>query len=211
MTEHRGSYPDTWKRPLDFFAALCGIAVLSPLLLAIAIIVKAGSAGPVMYCQQRIGRNFKPFTIYKFRTMRPGSDADGDTCTVKGDARITPIGHILRKTKIDELPQLLNVIKGDMSLVGPRPEVARYVELFHDEYKTVLSVRPGITDYAAIEYRDEERILQQLGAKYPTTHEAYVAEILPAKIALYKKYVAEQSPLTDLRIILRTLRKVAGR
>jgi lipopolysaccharide/colanic/teichoic acid biosynthesis glycosyltransferase len=97
--------------------------------------------------------------------MRPGSDADGNTCTVQGDARITPIGRLLRKTKLDELPQLFNVFKGEMSLVGPRPEVARYVELFREDYKTVLSVRPGITDYAAIEYRDEEGILQRLGGE----------------------------------------------
>ena len=193
-------------------AALIGIILISPLLLLVALIVKIGSAGPVLYCQQRIGRDFKPFSIYKFRTMRPGSDADGNTCTVQGDSRITPIGRLLRKTKLDELPQLFNVLKGEMSLVGPRPEVARYVELFREDYKTVLSVRPGITDYAAIEYRDEEGVLNALvGGKYASVHEAYIAEVLPAKIQLYKKYIAEQFFLPDLGIIFKTLLKGVGK
>jgi len=206
MPNRCASYPHTWKRLFEFFAALFGIIIISPLLLVVALIVKVGSAGPIIYHQQRIGRSFHPFMIYKFRTMRPGSDADGNTCTVKGDARITPIGRLLRKTKLDELPQLFNVLIGDMSLVGPRPEVAQYVEMFKEDYKTVLSVRPGITDYAAIEYRNEEAIL----ARYSNPQEAYAKEILPAKIALYKKYIAEQSFLTDLRIILRTLGKLVN-
>lgn len=193
-------YNCLWKRLFDLGAAFLGIIIVSPFLLAIAFIIKLGGAGPVIYCQQRVGRNFQPFYIYKFRTMCPGSDADGNTCTVKGDARITPVGRFLRKAKLDELPQLLNVVKGDMSLVGPRPEVPRYVEMFKEDYKTVLSVRPGITDYAAIEYRNEEGVL----ARYPNPQEAYAREILPAKIKLYKKYIAEQSFLTDLNIIAST-------
>jgi lipopolysaccharide/colanic/teichoic acid biosynthesis glycosyltransferase len=205
-------YSHFWKRGFDLLAALIGIILISPLLLLVALIVKIGSAGPVLYCQQRIGRDFKPFSIYKFRTMRPGSDADGNTCTVQGDSRITPIGRLLRKTKLDELPQLFNVLKGEMSLVGPRPEVARYVELFREDYKTVLSVRPGITDYAAIEYRDEEGVLNALvGGKYASVHEAYIAEVLPAKIQLYKKYIAEQFFLPDLGIIFKTLLKGVGK
>lgn len=185
---------------LDLLAALLGVIIISPLLLVIALIVKVESAGPVIYCQKRMGRNFRPFSIYKFRTMYTGADADGNTCTVKGDPRITAIGSFLRKTKMDELPQLFNVLKGDMSLVGPRPEVARYVEMFREDYKTVLSVRPGITDYAAIEFRHEESIL----ARYGDPQDAYVKEILPAKIVLYKKYIAEQSLLTDLKLIVKT-------
>lgn len=230
MADFRVSYIQTWKRRLDIAAALLGIAALAPLLILIAIAVKLGGGGPVLYLQQRIGRNFRPFMIYKFRTMRPGADSDGNTCTVKGDARITPVGRLLRKTKLDELPQLFNVLKGDMSLVGPRPEVERYVELFREDYAEVLSVRPGITDYAAIEYSDEEEVLQKLVGekagrldcgqagresdclpKYFSVQDAYVAEVLPAKIELYKKYIAEQSFLTDLALIMKTLLKIVRR
>ena len=197
----------------DFLAALLGIVIISPLLIVVALLIKVGSNGPVFYLQQRIGRNFRPFQIYKFRTMRPGSDANGNTCTVKGDDRITEIGGFLRKTKLDELPQLFNVLKGDMSLVGPRPEVAFYVNLFKDDYSVVLNVRPGITDYSAIEYSNEEEILSQLTngeAKqcYPTVHDAYIKEILPVKIVLYKKYISEQSFLSDLKLIARTFLKI---
>lgn len=213
MTDFAFSYPRVWKRLFDLSAAFFGILVLSPFLLVIALIIKLGDIGPVVYSQQRIGRNFKPFTIYKFRTMRPSSDTDRNTCTVQGDARITPIGRMLRISKLDELPQLFNVLIGDMSLVGPRPEVAYYVKMFREDYTPVLGVRPGITDYAAIEYRHEEALLADLvckKAKYSTPHEAYIKEILPSKIALYRKYIAQQSLLTDLKIIMRTLGCVLG-
>ena len=184
----------------DFSVALFAIAFLSPLLIAIALIVRFGGAGPIVYCQQRIGRGFNPFWIYKFRTMLPGSDAHGNTCTVHGDVRITNVGRFLRGTKLDELPQLFNVLKGDMSIVGPRPEVLRYVGMFSEDYRTILSVRPGITDFAAIEFRNEERIL----ADYDDPEKAYRENILPAKIALYKKYISEQSLKTDLKIVFKT-------
>jgi len=198
------AYPG--KRTFDIIISFCGIIVVLPLLIASAILVKVSSKGPVIYRQQRIGRNFNPFLIYKFRTMRQNSDADGNTCTIKGDPRVTPVGRFLRKTKMDELPQLFNVITGDMSLVGPRPEVERYVQMFRSDYAEILRVRPGITDYAAIEYRDEETIL----AGYEDHEKAYREEILPAKIRLYRKYLENISFSTDLRILLSTVWRVLG-
>lgn len=194
------------KRFFDLAASACGFILLSPFLLLSALAVKLGGPGPVLFSHKRIGLDFKPFYTHKFRTMEDGAHKNGSPITIGGDARITPIGRLLRKTKLDELPQLFNVLKGDMSLVGPRPEVEQYVEMFKEDYKTVLSVRPGITDYAAIEYRNEEEIL----ARYSDPQEAYVKEILPAKIALYKKYIAEQTFLTDLKILFRTLGKLVG-
>jgi len=182
------------------------VVLISPVLLLIAMLIMIAGNGPVFFCQERIGMNYQPFILYKFRTMSIGVSSAGPALTVKGDARIIPIGRLLRKTKLDELPQLFNVLKGDMSLVGPRPEVAQYVEMFKEDYKTVLTVRPGITDYAAIEYRNEEAIL----ARYSNPQEAYVKEVLPAKIALYKKYIAEQSFLTDFKIIFSTLGKLVS-
>ncbi|MFA6433621.1 MAG: sugar transferase [Elusimicrobiales bacterium] len=204
------------KRVFDMLAAACGLLVLSPVFILAAIAVKLSGPGPVLFGHRRIGLDFRPFYTHKFRTMVAGADRKGSAITTGGDARITAVGRLLRKTKIDELPQLFNVLVGEMSLVGPRPEVAQYVELFREDYKTVLSVRPGITDYAAIEYRDEEGVLRELVGgeespkRYPTTHDAYVAEVLPAKIALYKKYIAEQSFLTDIKIIIRTFGKIVG-
>ena len=200
------SYPRTGKRLFDFLVVLIAIVLISPILLLIALLIKITDNGPVLFSQERIGLNSQPFTLYKYRSMRPMGTSEGPAVTAKGDARITPIGRLLRKTKLDELPQLFNVLIGDMSLVGPRPEVGRYVDMFRDDYKTVLSVRPGITDYAAIEYRNEEAVL----ARDPDPQEAYAKEILPAKILLYKKYIAELSFLTDLTIIVRTLGKLVG-
>jgi lipopolysaccharide/colanic/teichoic acid biosynthesis glycosyltransferase len=189
----------TAKRAFDVVAAAGGLVVLGPVLLLCAVAVKAGSPGPVLFRQERMGRGFRPFQLLKFRSMTHG--AAGAQVTSAGDARITPIGRLLRKTKLDELPQLVNVLRGDMSLVGPRPEVRRYVEAFRAEYARILEVRPGITDFAAIEYRDEEAIL----ARSPDPERAYVEEVLPAKIRLYFRYLEERSFATDLSLIFRTL------
>ena len=146
---------------LDVIAATVGLTLLSPLLFAVALLVKLTSRGPILFRQERIGRRFKPFFICKFRTMVADAPSRGRAITVGKDPRITPLGHFLRKTKIDELPQLFNVLRGEMSLVGPRPEVPRYVALFREDYAAILEARPGITDLASIRYRDEAAVLQR--------------------------------------------------
>jgi lipopolysaccharide/colanic/teichoic acid biosynthesis glycosyltransferase len=169
--------------------------------------VRLDSPGPALFRQERVGRHGRPFTMLKFRTMRAEPQPAGSLLTLAADARITGAGRFLRRTKIDELPQLINVIRGEMSLVGPRPEVARYVALYPPDVRaTVLSVRPGITDYAALAYRDESSLLASGDAEA-----IYVSTILPRKLALYQRYVAEQSLRTDLQLILLTLRALIRR
>lgn len=192
------------SRSFDLFFSSLGLFILSPVFLMIAILIKLESKGPVFYCQERVGKNFRSFQIFKFRTMIQNADKKGPLITSGGDSRVTRIGRILRKTKIDELAQLLNVIKGDMSLVGPRPEVRKYVELYENEYKDILKVKPGITDIASIVYRDEESLLSMQAD--PETYYALIH--LPKKIRLAKKYIENKSVLYDLRLILLTLRRI---
>jgi len=192
------------KRLFDFAAAAAGLMVLSPLMILVALLIKIDSRGPVFFKQERVGKDFQPFSIYKFRTMVVDAERKGSLVTVGDDPRVTRAGHFLRKAKLDELPQLINVLKGDMSLVGPRPEVPRYVELFHRDYEEILTVRPGITDLASLKYRDESGILA--AAKDPERE--YVARVLPEKIDLAKQYIREASFLFDLRLIFQTLLKV---
>ena len=187
------------KRLLDLLLAGPALVVLAPLLLGLAIAVKASSPGPALFRQERMGRGGVPFVLLKFRSMRQGGG--GPAVTAAGDVRITPVGQFLRRYKLDELPQLLNVIRGDMSIVGPRPEVRRYVEAFPAEYARVLSIRPGLTDIAAVAYRDEEGIL----AAAPDPEAAYLREVLPRKLALYEQYLSTMSLRTDLRLILQTI------
>jgi len=194
------------KNVLDFIAALLGVLVLFPLLLLIAVSIKASDGGGVLFMQERIGKNFKRFKLFKFRTMVVNAPAMGEAVTKGEDPRITKTGKFLRRYKLDELPQLFNVLKGDMSLVGPRPEVEKYVALFKKQYERILTIRPGITDYAALEYRDEEEILN----KYEDTNGGYISEVLPAKIKLYEKYLQEMSFTTDLKIIFKTLWKIVA-
>ena len=192
------------KRLFDIVVSSFGLILLSPLLVAIAVAVAMSSRGPILFRQQRVGQFFHPFTLYKFRTMVVGSDS-GPAVTAEGDSRVTAIGRVIRKTKLDELPQLINVLKGDMSLVGPRPEVARYVDLFRSDYEEILSVRPGITDQAAIAYRNEEELL----SGYTDPEAGYVNVVLPAKIALYRRYIRERGMLGDLKILFATIWRVA--
>jgi lipopolysaccharide/colanic/teichoic acid biosynthesis glycosyltransferase len=192
------------KRTIDILAAGTGLVLLSPLLLLLAALVKLSSLGPVFFRQQRIGQGFRPFWIYKFRTMVQDAPARGRAITVGDDPRITRVGRFLRRTKLDELPQLLNVLRGDMSLVGPRPEVPRYVEMFRDDYAEILQVRPGITDLASITYRDEATVLGQAADPEAT----YVQRVLPAKIRLAKTYVRRQSLAGDVGLIVQTLMKL---
>lgn len=194
------------KRAFDFTAALIGLLLLSPIFLVVSAIIKLTSRGPVFFRQTRMGKDFRPFEIYKFRSMVVDAPKLGGQITAGRDPRITGIGHFIRKTKLDELPQLINVLNGDMSLVGPRPEVPRYVELFADDYRQVLSVRPGITDLASVKYRDESEIL---GAAADPDR-AYIEQVLPDKIALAKEYIAHASFTYDVGLIFRTLWKIAS-
>jgi len=189
------------KRAFDMVTAGTGLVLLSPLLIVVAVLVRLTSPGPALFRQERIGRKFRPFYIYKFRTMVENAAEQGEPITFGEDLRITSLGRFLRKAKIDELPQLINVLKGEMSLVGPRPEVRRYVELFRRDYERILEVRPGITDLASIEYRDESLLLGQ--AENP--EEEYVRRVLPEKIRLAKQYIERSSLLLDLTIIGKTL------
>lgn len=195
------------KRLFDIVSSALALIVLSPVLLVIAVVVKASDGGPVLYAQIRVGKGFIPFRLYKFRTMILDAEEVGAAITVAGDERVTRMGRILRKTKLDELPQLMNVLKGDMSIVGPRPEVPRYVEMFREDYAKILEVRPGITDYATLEHRDEEGML----ARYEDPERAYVEIILPRKIELSKRYVEERSFFGDILLILRTIRKILSK
>ena len=191
------------KRVFDILFSAGTLIVLSPLLLAVALWIKVDSPGPVFFRQVRVGRGGRPFKILKFRSMRVDAAAQGPQLTVGHDARITRAGAWIRKYKIDEFPQFLNVLVGDMSLVGPRPEVPRYVDLYPPDVRDlVLSVRPGITDLASIEYRDESAVL----GRSPDPERAYVEQVLPAKLALCQRYVRERSFAGDLAIIGRSMR-----
>jgi lipopolysaccharide/colanic/teichoic acid biosynthesis glycosyltransferase len=195
------------KRALDISLALAGLICLSPLFPVIAALVKLDSEGPVFFTQERMGRGFRPFRMYKFRTMIRDAAQRGMPITSGRDPRITRIGHILRSTKIDELPQLINVLRGDMSVVGPRPELRQYVESFREDYADILKVRPGMTDLASLKYRDEATLL----GGYENPEEIYVKSILPDKLALGKQYAREASLAFDLSVIVKTLAALMGR
>lgn len=188
------------KRIFDIIASGLGIACLSPLFLILAIWIKADSPGPVFYRQTRVGRHNRDFRLFKFRSMRPNSDRLG-LITIGGrDPRVTRSGYYIRKYKLDELPQLINVFIGDMSLVGPRPEVRKYVNMYTPEQLHVLDVRPGITSLASIRYRNENDIL----AAADDPDRAYIEQVMPDKLAIDLQYVTRANLLTDIRIIFST-------
>lgn len=192
-----------FKGAFDRLASGLGLLLLSPLLLLIALAVKLDSPGSVFFRQERVGRAGRVFRIHKFRTMVSGAERQGPQITVGADARVTRVGALLRKYKLDELVQLIDVFVGDMSLVGPRPEVPRYVAYYPDDVRAiVLSVKPGITDRASIEYKDESEIL----GKAQDPHHAYVHEVLPIKLRYYVDYVQTRSFWGDVAIIFATLR-----
>lgn len=193
------------KRVFDIVASFCGIVILFPLIIIVSILIKITSKGPVLFKQVRVTKNGKLFKIYKFRTMRENSEGNKQI-TVGKDNRITGIGHILRKTKLDELPQLFNVLKGEMSLVGPRPEVPKYVELYTDEQREILKVPAGITDYASIYFSNESELLGEV----ENPEEFYIKKIMPYKIELNKKYINEIGIMTDIKIIILTILKILG-
>jgi lipopolysaccharide/colanic/teichoic acid biosynthesis glycosyltransferase len=192
------------KRVFDILFSLVALIFLFPFFLLAAILIKLDSRGKVFFTQRRVGKNFREFSLYKFRTMREGSEKSGMLTIGEKDNRITRVGFYLRKYKFDELPQFLNVLKGDMSIVGPRPEVKKYVDMYTDEQKKVLSVKPGITDVASLQYSDESEAL----SKYPIPEEGYVKEIMPAKLALSLAYISKSNLFTDIGVILRTAGKI---
>ena len=192
------------KRLFDIVVSIVAFAIFWPILLVIAISILLESRGGVFFKQQRVGRDEQVFWIYKFRTMRPDSESKG-LLTVGGrDARITQVGYYLRKFKLDELAQLINILKGDMSWVGPRPEVPKYVNMYNEEQKKVLSVRPGLTDYASLAFINENEILQQTSQPEQT----YIKEIMPAKLKMNLLYIKEKSLLTDFKIMWKTFLKI---
>ena len=191
-------------RFFDFILSLVGLVVLAPIFIVLAIWIKIDSKGPVFYKQVRVGKNSIDFELFKFRSMVVGADKKG-LITVGGrDPRITHSGYFIRKYKLDELPQLINVLVGDMSLVGPRPEVRKYVELYTDEQQKVLSVKPGITDYASIEYMDENEIL----GKSSDPEKTYIEDIMPEKIKYNMKYINNKNLFEYFKIIFLTVLKI---
>ena len=194
------------KRLFDLVVAAAGLLVLSPLMLLTIILIKLDSHGPAFFKQERVGQGFRPFLIYKFRTMVADAAQRGSSITVGADPRITRIGHFLRKTKIDELPQLINVLKGEMSFVGPRPEVPRYVGLFRKDYEEILRLRPGITDPASLKYENEAEWLSQ----FDNPEDEYIKQVLPHKIALAKQYSHKSSFVVDFALILKTVPRLFG-
>lgn len=192
------------KRIFDLAIATIALVLLAPWFLLVAAMIKLDSRGPVFFRQERIGLRGHPFFILKFRSMVQDAPLRGGTVTFGDDPRITAVGRWLRRTKIDELPQLLNIVKGDMSFVGPRPEVRKYVELFRHDFEEILQIRPGLTDLASLHYRDESELL----GKFENPEEVYQEQILPDKIRLAKEYLRQASMLFDLDLIFRTLLRV---
>ena len=192
------------KRSFDILSSGLGLLLISPILLIVSLAITLSSKGGVFYKQSRVGLNGVNFNILKFRTMFTGSDKKGLLTVGDRDPRVTPIGYYLRKYKLDELPQLINVLIGDMSLVGPRPEVSKYVNLYSKEDRVVLSIKPGITDYASIYFRNENEILNSSS----NPEKKYIEEVMPLKLELNKKYIREKGLLTDLKIIFMTLKSI---
>lgn len=194
------------KRIFDLIASLIGIILLLPVYIVLSIMIVMDSRGGIFYKQTRVGKDNKDFKLFKFRTMVTGADRKGLITVGARDSRVTKIGYYLRKYKMDELPQLFNVFLGDMSLVGPRPEVRKYVEMYSPEQMKVLSVKPGITDYASIEYSNENEIL----AKAVDPDKEYIEVIMPAKLELNLRYIREQGIMTDIKLILKTIQKIVS-
>jgi lipopolysaccharide/colanic/teichoic acid biosynthesis glycosyltransferase len=191
---------DWIRRALDLFAGVAGLLLLSPIFALIALLIRLDSPGPVFYRAQRVGREGKLFYLFKFRSMVSGADKSGPGITAKSDGRITRAGRFLRRTKLDELPQLINVFRGEMSLVGPRPEDPHYVALYTPEQRRILSVRPGITSAASLQYRREEELLSGLDWE-----QVYRQEVMPAKIAIDLAYLQNRTVWTDILLTLRTI------
>lgn len=193
------------KRLFDLVLSICGILFLLPFFIIVSVLIKLDSPGGIIFKQTRVTKGGKEFKIFKFRTMRPDTEKQGQI-TIGADNRITSVGNFLRKTKLDELPQLFNIVMGDMSFVGPRPEVPKYVAMYNKNQKEILNVRAGITDYASIYFSNESEIL----GKQKEPEKFYIEKIMPYKIELNKKYIKEAGLITDIKIIFLTIFKVAG-
>ena len=192
------------KRLFDIISSIIGLSLLMPFLIILSIAIIMESRGGVFYLQTRVGKNNKDFKLYKFRSMAVGSDKKGLLTVGANDSRITKVGLIIRKYKLDEFAQLINVLIGNMSLVGPRPEVRKYVDMYNDEQKKVLEVKPGITDYASLEYFDENEVL----AKSDNPEQTYINEVMPHKLELNMKYIDNNNLLIDIGLIFKTVFKI---
>lgn len=193
------------KRLFDFTSSAVVVLIVAPFFLIIALWIKWHDKGPVFFVQERVGQHGKPFRLIKFRSMVHDPTGERRLVTSDSDSHITPPGHFLRKYKLDELPQLFNIVMGDMSVVGPRPEVQKFIDHYSEaDRQTVLSVKPGLTDYAAIRYRNESEVL----AQQPDPETYYIQVLLPQKIAMYKKYVEERTFWVDLKLIFATLKAI---
>lgn len=199
-----GPLDEALRRTLDVVVAAVGLLVLLPVLGVVALLVKATSPGPVLFVQERVGRGLAPFRLLKFRTMVADAPARGPAITVGADPRVTRVGALLRRTKLDELPQLVNVLRGDMSLVGPRPEVPRYVALYGEDERRIFTVRPGITDPASLLYADESAVL----ASYPDPERAYREVVLPHKLRVSLAYLETRTVWSDVGLLVRTALRV---
>jgi lipopolysaccharide/colanic/teichoic acid biosynthesis glycosyltransferase len=193
-----------FKGYIDFWVSAVIIVLILPVFSLIIICIALESRGNVFYRQRRIGKNFKPFTLIKFRTMYINSDQTKLTVGMR-DPRITRVGYFLRKYKLDELPQFINILRGEMSIVGPRPEVEEHVQLFKKDYEKILSIKPGLTDYGSLQFSHENYLL----GLFPDPHEAYVNYIMPKKIRLNKRYLREISLVTDVKLVIKTMIKLA--
>ncbi len=192
------------KRLFDILFSFVGLLIISPILILISLFIIIDSKGGIFFKQIRVGKGNKDFRMYKFRTMKTDSEKKGFLTIGNKDSRVTRVGYYLRKYKLDEFPQLLNVIKGDMSIVGPRPEVRKYVNMYNEEQLKVLSVRPGLTDFASLEYINESELL----SKSSTPEETYINEIMPAKLNINLIYIKKKSLLTDCFIIFKTILRI---
>ena len=194
------------KRFCDVTLSILVLIILLPLFIIMAVIIMIESGGGFIYIQERVGKENKDFNLYKFRTMKVGSDKKGLLTVGMRDSRITRFGYFLRKYKLDEFPQLINIIRGDMSIVGPRPEVRKYVDLYTENQRKVLTVKPGLTDYASLKYIHENELL----ARAEDSERTYIEEIMPHKIALNLAYMEKQSIKEDFKIIFRTFKNIVA-
>jgi lipopolysaccharide/colanic/teichoic acid biosynthesis glycosyltransferase len=192
------------KRMIDIAGSLAGLVLAGPVFIAVAIVIRCDDGGAVFFRQVRMGQHGRPFTLWKFRSMREGADRSGVLLTARGDGRITTVGRFLRKTKLDELPQLWNVLRGDMSLVGPRPESLKYAAAWQEIDPRIARVRPGMTSPASLLYADEEAIL----ARYAEPEQAYIREVLPAKVAIDVRHFEQASVFRDTAVLAATLKRL---